>query len=223
MPEKKLKVRKKRLAVSVYDIKGKKTGTTSLPKEIFGVKINPQLMAQAVRVYLANQRKGTAQTKTRGQVVGSTRKIYRQKGTGRARHGSIRAPIFVHGGVAFGPKPRDYSLSLPKKMRRRALCSSLTSKREEGAVRIVAKLATITPKTKEMAAVLSNLGTGRRETVLIITPERIENVQRAARNLEGVRVSPAWALTPYTVLCAKTLVFMEEAIPILEQTFGKGT
>ena len=106
------------LTVDVYDTRGKVVEKMHLPKDIFGVDVNQQLIAQAVRVYLANKRQGTVSTKTRGEVTGSTRKIYRQKGTGRARHGSIRAPIFVHGGLVFGPKPRDYSMKFPKKMRK---------------------------------------------------------------------------------------------------------
>ena len=103
------------VSVNVVGIDGKISGKIALPGEIFGEKVNKALLAQAVRVYLANQRQGNASTKTRGEVEGSTRKIYRQKGTGRARHGSVRAPIFVKGGIVFGPKPRDFSLDMPKK------------------------------------------------------------------------------------------------------------
>ena len=121
-------VQKTGLNIDVFDIKGKNVGSISLPESIFKAKVNPQVVAQAVRVYLANQRQGTSSTKTRGEVQGSTRKIYRQKGTGRARHGSIRAPIFVHGGVAFGPKPRDFSLKIPSKIKQQALFSAFSSK-----------------------------------------------------------------------------------------------
>src|SRR3989344_6029979 len=122
------------LFAPVYDLKGAKSGTLALPKEVFGTKVNNSLMAQAVRVYLANQRQGNATTKTRGEVQGSSKKIYRQKGTGRARHGSLRAPIFVKGGIVFGPKPRDFSLDLPKKMKRKALFSSLSAKAADSEV-----------------------------------------------------------------------------------------
>src|SRR6185437_7247197 len=116
------------VSVDVVGIDGKVTGKIALPGEIFGEKLNKALLAQAVRVYLANQRQGNASTKTRGEVDGSTRKIYRQKGTGRARHGSVRAPIFVHGGIAHGPKPRDFSLTMPQKMKQKALFSALSTK-----------------------------------------------------------------------------------------------
>jgi large subunit ribosomal protein L4 len=116
------------LKLSVYDLKGAIAESLTLPKEIFGAKINNSLMAQAVRVYLANQRRGTLKTKSRGEVAISTRKIYRQKGTGRARHGAKSAPIFVGGGIAFGPKPRDFSMKLNQNMRRVALFSALSAK-----------------------------------------------------------------------------------------------
>src|SRR5258708_225116 len=116
------------VSVDVIGVDGKVSGKVSLPGEMFGEKVNKTLLAQAVRVYLANQRQGNASTKTRGEVDGSTAKIYRQKGTGRARHGSKRAPIFVKGGLVFGPKPRDFSLALPQKMKRKALFGALSAK-----------------------------------------------------------------------------------------------
>jgi large subunit ribosomal protein L4 len=125
------------LTVDMYDAAGKVTGSVSLPEEVFGAKINKRLIAQAVRIYLANQREGSASTKSRGEVQGSTRKIYRQKGTGRARHGGVRAPIFVHGGIAHGPKPRDFSLKMPQKMKRAALFATLSLKAQTNAVRVI--------------------------------------------------------------------------------------
>src|ERR1035437_1581049 len=139
------------LKQSVYDLKGVVSGSIELPAEIFGAKINKTLMTQAVRVYLANKRRGTLSTKSRGDVKISTRKIYRQKGTGRARHGAASAPIFVGGGVAFGPRPRDYSLKLNQKARRLALFSALTTKLKNGEIKIVKGLEKIEPKTKLMA------------------------------------------------------------------------
>src|SRR5882724_11511103 len=139
---------KKTLALDVYGLDGKVAEKVTVPAAIFGEKVNKTLLAQAVRVYLANKRQGNASTKTRGEVDGSTRKIYRQKGTGKARHGSVRAPIFVHGGVVFGPKPRDFSLSLPKKMKRKALFSALSAKLQGKELIVVSSLETITPKTK---------------------------------------------------------------------------
>src|SRR3989344_7875158 len=130
----------KGLKADVFDLSGKVTTTVTLPEYLFGAKVNRPLMAQAVRVYLANQRAGTQSTKTRGEVDGSTRKIYRQKGTGRARHGGIRAPIFVGGGIAHGPKPHDFSRELPQKMRRAALFSALSGKLKDGEVKIMKNL-----------------------------------------------------------------------------------
>ncbi|PIP74376.1 MAG: 50S ribosomal protein L4, partial [Candidatus Levybacteria bacterium CG22_combo_CG10-13_8_21_14_all_35_11] len=193
--------------------------------EIFGAKINKVLLAQAVRVYLANQRKGTHSTKTRGEVEGSTAKIYRQKGTGRARHGSKRAPIFVKGGVVFGPKPRDYSLKLPKKMRRLALFSSLTTKKDEGKIVVLSGLEKIEAKTNKMADVVKNLNLEEKnKKILLITPDTInafENVYKATRNLKGVSIVSAKMLNTYEVLNSKTVLLMKASIEVLENNFLK--
>ena len=145
------------LKISVYSTAGKVLESMTLPKEVFDAKINNNLMTQAVRVYMANQRRGTVKTKTRGEVKISTRKIYRQKGTGRARHGAKSAPIFVGGGVAFGPRQRDYSLKLNQKSRKAALFSALSSKLKDGEIKIVTGLEKLEPKTKKMADVLKYL------------------------------------------------------------------
>ena len=222
-----VKVPKSGLTVEVLDTKGKSTGTVDLPKEIFGVAINKGLIAQAVRVYLANQRRGTVSTKTRGEVQGSSRKIYRQKGTGRARHGSIRAPIFVHGGLVFGPKPRDYSLVLPQNMRRKALFSALSARVKDGAITIVGGLEKIQPKTKLMAQALQNVGIpDKKRNVLIILPktekEKANIIVRAARNIEGVSITFANQLNTYTVMQHKTLMFVPDTIASIQATFVKG-
>lgn len=238
-PEKKVEVRKpaknivkksKRKTtaniVDVFDTKGKVIGSIELPKEIFAASINKKLVAQAVRVYLANQRKGAASTKTRGEVRGSTRKIWRQKGTGRARHGSIRAPIFVHGGVVFGPKPRDFSLKLSKKMRRLALFSALSQKFKVGEIKVVKGLEKIKPKTKLMVAVMKNLGLEAlgKKVLLVLSKsdQETESVIRASRNIKGVRLLKAAQLNTYEVLDANVLLLMKESIPVLEETFVKG-
>ncbi|MEK7060927.1 MAG: 50S ribosomal protein L4, partial [Patescibacteria group bacterium] len=207
------------LSTSVYDIKGKAVGRITLPTEIFGTAENKNLIAQAVRVYLANQRLGTASMKTRGEVQGSTRKIYRQKGTGRARHGGIRAPIFVGGGVTFASKPRDFSLSLPQKMKRKALFSALSGKLKDGEIKIM-DLDKITPKTKTMAKALGALDLG--EKMLLVTPggfKDFENVYKASRNLKGMRISPAATLNTYDVLDNNAIIFMKESIDILKKHF----
>ncbi len=192
------------LSVPVLGIDGKPTGKITLPKELFAAKINKDLMAQAVRVYLANQRQGAASTKTRGQVEGSTRKIYRQKGTGRARHGGIRAPIFVGGGIAFGPKPRDYHLDFPKKMKHAALASALTSKRTD--VIVVDGFSDI-KKTKLMAEALAAIGASGK--TLLVTDA---GGHRAAQNIASVDIMPMTNLHAYTVLSHRKIVFMKEAL-----------
>ena len=209
------------MTTDVFDAKGKVVGSIKLPEEVFGAKVNKLLMAQAVRVYLANQRKGTASTKTRAEVQGSTRKIYRQKGTGRARHGAIRAPIFVHGGIVFGPKPRDYSLALPSKMKRLALYSALSSKVKERAITIASEFEKLSPKTKAMVETLHNLKLDKGKNILVVLPslltqkeevQKLENLRRAARNIEGVTLRFANQLTCYDVLSSRQLLFVEKAI-----------
>lgn len=206
------------LKITVLGIDGKEAGTMALPEAIFGAKVNKTLMAQAVRVYLANQRQGNAVTKTRGEVDGSTRKIYRQKGTGRARHGGVRAPIFVKGGVAHGPKLRDYGLSFPTKMKRAALFSALTTQLQNGNIVIVAGLEKAGPKTKTMAVALTKVAGPK---ALVVMPGLVKEVYAAGRNIKGVSLTSAQELSTYAVLGAKKLVVMKEAIETLEKTFVK--
>ena len=213
------------LKLSVYNMAGKSVETLTLPKEIFGAEVNTTLMTQAVRVYLANQRRGTVKTKSRGEVNISTRKIYRQKGTGRARHGAASAPIFVGGGIAFGPRQRDYSLKLSKKMKRLALISSLSEKVKEGQIRLVSGLGKVEPKTKIMAQVLKKLDLRSKNTsLLLVIPAQSKdfvNVVKAARNIEGVTVMPANLLNTYEVLRNKNLLFMKESIDFFKKGFGE--
>lgn len=186
-----------------------------MPENLFAVKKNKSLEAQAVRVYLANQRAGTSATKTRGDVAGSTRKIYRQKGTGKARHGGIRAPIFVGGGIAFGPHPRDYSLTMPQKMRRLALGSSLSSKLKAGDVVVVEDLLNISGKTKEMAEALEKIEA--KGKVLLVLTEGMPQVKLAARNLSRVMITNPQSLNTYEVLRKQSIVFAKEAIGQLNE------
>lgn len=212
----------KNLKTDVFDVTGKVVASIALPESLFGANINKTLLAQAVRVYLANQRKGTQSTKTRGEVTGSTRKIYRQKGTGRARHGGIRAPIFVGGGVALGPKPRDFSLTLPQKMRKAALSSALTAKFLDGQIKIVDGFEHIEPKTKTFVNALKKLNLDeKKKKVLLVLPGKNENVQKAARNVEGVSFILANQLNAYAVLNTKTILLMKPAVEVLEKTFGR--
>lgn len=216
--EKAVSAQESTLKVNVVDTAGKAAGTLSLPEAIFGAKVNPTLMAQAVRVYLANQRQGNASTKTRGEVDGSTRKIYRQKGTGRARHGGVRAPIFVKGGIAHGPKPRDYSLTMPVKMKRAALFSALTTQFKQGNVIVVAGLEKVGEKTKPMAAALAKIAG---EKMLVVMPEKLDGVYKAARNIENVSLTSATQLNTYNVLGAKKVILMKDAVAAIEKTFIK--
>ena len=202
-------VKKTGISVPVLGVDGKKAGTVDLPEALFAAKINKTLMAQAVRVYLANQRGGHASVKTRGEVEGSTRKIYRQKGTGRARHGGIRAPIFVGGGIAFGPKQRDYHLDFPKKMKRAALASALTLAFGEGKVSVVRGLGGIA-KTKIMAQTMQSIGVSG--STLLVVARDSRGVIRAARNIQSVDTTPESNLHAYTVLRHQRIVFMKEAL-----------
>lgn len=207
------------LTVAVFDNKGVEKGSVKLPEAVFGAKINKTLMSQAVRVYLANQRMGAAVSKTRGEVEGSTRKIYRQKGTGRARHGGIRAPIFVGGGTAHGPKSKDYSLTMPQQMKKAALLSALTSLAKDGAVKVVAGLADLEPKTKLTAKVFAGMGlTGKK--ALLVLPSHLEKVFKGARNLKRVNVASVSLLTTYDVMNAGTLVVMQDALAVFEKQFA---
>jgi large subunit ribosomal protein L4 len=210
------------ISINVVGIDGKVTGKISLPGEMFGEKLNKALIAQAVRVYLANQRQGTASTKTRGEVDGSTRKIYRQKGTGRARHGSVRAPIFVKGGIVFGPKPRDFSLSLPQKMKRKALFIALSAKVADNELTVIDGLASIEPKTKNFAKMLTDLGMiEKKKTVLFVTSGDAASILRAGRNVPSVHFIPSQLLNTYEVLGAYKIIVMKDAIAEMRKHFFK--
>ncbi len=201
--------------IPVYAMTGEKTGTMIAPASIFGGVINMQLIAQAIRVYLANQREGSAATKTRGMVEGSTRKIYKQKGTGRARHGAIRAPIFVGGGVVFGPHPRDYSLHMPQSMKNVALKSALSLKLKEEALIALTGTATVEPKTKVVATLFSKIGAKR--SVLLIVDDMKGNLMRAARNIDNVFVTPAQNVTAYQVATSQKIILTKEAVQLIEK------
>ncbi len=204
------------LDIEVVDVTGKAQGKLTLPKELFGAKINKPLLAQAVRVFLANQREGSAATKTRGMVAGSTKKIYRQKGTGRARHGGITAPIFVGGGVSFGPQPRSYSLDLPKNMRKMALASALSQQLQHGNVIVVDGFSSLEPKTKLFAQSFEQVGATRR--VLLIVPKDAGTVVRSTKNIAYVDIISAAQIHAYTILAHQKVVFMKSAIAELAQS-----
>ena len=205
------------LKIAMLDTEGKSAGLISLSEKVFGAKVNKVLMAQAVRVYLANQRLGTAETKTRGDITMTKAKWYRQKGTGRARHGAKSAPIFVKGGVAHGPHAHDYSLSMPTKMKQAALTSALSVQAKEGNIIVVSGLEKVSAKTKAMALSLAKVGNGKPNKTLVVMPEVVESVYKSARNITGVALLPATQLNTYAVLDAKKIIFMKDAVEKLEK------
>lgn len=200
------------LTLTVYNVEGKEMGTADLPKEIFPVATSPRLIAHYVRVYLANQRQGTQSTKTRGEVIGSTRKIYRQKGTGRARHGDIKAPIFVGGGLAHGPKPRDFSLRINKKQKRKALLAVLSDKAKHGQIAVIDGLLTMAPKTKPISALLKKLSGDVGQRILFVYPQKAENLVKAVRNMPTVASSSVSSLNPYLLLQQQKILLAKEAL-----------
>lgn len=206
------------LTVPSYSLTGKEVGKLDLPKDIFGVKVNKPLLTQALRVYFNNQLAHYSNTKTRGEVEGSTKKVYRQKGTGGARHGGIRAPIYVGGGIALGPKYRKVNLNLPDKMKKAALISALSDKAKRGEVITINNLNKISGKTKDAQALLKNIG---KRNVLIITDGKNEMLQRAVQNIPHTSVLSAEQINPWLVVLYKTLIFTEEAIKKLELRLGK--
>lgn len=201
------------LSVPVYALSGRAAGTLVLPKEIFGQKVNKSLLSQAMRVYMANQKHLFASTKTRGEVEGSTAKIYRQKGTGRARHGSIRAPIFVGGGITFGPKPRKIRLELPQRMRKAALFSALSSKMKDKNVIGLSGAEKATGKTKEISGFVKHL---KLTTALIVIGDKMDNIVRASRNIPGLTILPVNQLNAYEVLRHQSLIISKESLEKLK-------
>ena len=210
------------LTVDIFDTVGKSAGTVTLPEALFGAKVNPVLMAQAVRVYLVNQRQGTVSTKTRGEVDGSTRKIYRQKGTGRARHGGIRAPIFVKGGVAHGPKPKDYNLSLSKNMKKAAFASALTAKLHGNGIKVVTGVEKLGMKTKSFAEAFAKWGLDeKKRSALVVLPKDSKEMYKGMRNLAGVDVTTAARLNTFEVLKYKTVVLLKDTVDVFAKEHTK--
>lgn len=198
-----------------FSVTGQSQEAVKLPDKVFAVKASPALLAQAVRVFLGNQRQASAQTKSRGQVEGSTRKIWKQKGTGRARHGSIRAPIFVGGGIAHGPKGnQNYSGKLPTKMRRLALLGALSAKAGAKNVSVISNVEKSTGKTKQMSWLVDGKST------LVVTTSDQEKFNRSCKNLDRVDVTPANLLNAYTVLAHKKLVLTKPALEVITKTYA---
>jgi large subunit ribosomal protein L4 len=206
--------------IPVYDMSGNELRKIEISDAVFGVPFNETLVHQVMVGQQANARQGTAATKTRGEVRGSTRKLYRQKGTGYARAGSKKSPIRRGGGVTFGPHPRSYRQDLPKKMRRLALKCVLSAKAADGELKVLEKWDFTEPKTKQMATALTALGIDK--SALIVTPEPDENVIKSARNIQKIKTLPAHILNVNEILSYRTLLMTEEAVRLTEKLWGNG-
>jgi large subunit ribosomal protein L4 len=205
--------------VPVYNLSGEVVDQVRLNKDIFALPFNEAVVHQAMVGQLANRRQGTASTKTRGEVIGSTKKLYAQKHTGRARRGDIKSPLLRGGGVVFGPKPRTYRQSMPKKMKKLALKCLLSAKVKEGNMRLVQELDFEKPKTKDMVNVLSALGID--SSTLILTAQSTPNVVKSAANLPKVKILPSAQVNALDLLSHKMLVATVPAIRNIEQIWGK--
>ena len=203
----------------LYNMAGEKLGEMELPSSVFGIEPNGVAMHAAVKQHLANLRQGTQSTLTRAEVSGGGRKPWRQKGTGRARQGSTRAPQWTHGGVVFAPKPRDYSFSLNRKYTRLALLSALSDKAASGDVIVIDRLDCAEIKTKPFAKFLAAVGADKK--AYVVTPETRRNVVLSARNIPGVRTQLANLVNTYDILDSGKLVIDRDAVSKLEEVFGK--
>ena len=202
--------------VALYNIAGQSIGELELKESIFGIEPNASALHAVVKAYLANQRQGTQSALTRAEVRGGGIKIYRQKGPGRARHSSNRAPIFTHGGVVFAPKPRDYRESVNKKVKRLAMKSALSSKVSDGDIIVYDALDIAAPKTKEMVKVLNAMNVKK---ALVVLPEKDEIVERATSNIPGVKTTLVGTLNVYEILKYDTLILTKDAVAKIEEVY----
>ncbi len=203
---------------ALYDMNGKKVGDIDLKDTVFGTEVNKTVLHQVVVNYLANQRQGTQSTKTRAEVRGGGARPWRQKGTGRARHGSIRSPLWIKGGVVFAPKPRDYSYSLNKKVKRLAMKSALSSKVQEKEICVLDQLSLENIKTKEMVNVLKNLKVDSK--ALVVLPEKDENVIKSAKNIPGVTTTLVTTLNVYDILNHDKFIVTKDAVAKIEEVYA---
>lgn len=204
--------------LSVLDMTGKKVSDIELNDSIFGIEPNMSAMHLVVVGYLANQRQGTQSTKTRSEVSGGGKKPWRQKGTGRARQGSTRSPQWTHGGIALGPKPRTYGISINKKVKRLAMKSALSSKVAAEEMLVLDSIALESIKTQAMAKVLSAINAGKK--VLVVLPENNEIIYKSTRNIEGAKVCTVNTLNVYDILNCNTLVVAQDAVAKIEEVFA---
>ena len=209
------------MEVSVYNIKGEDTGRKiTLNESIFGIEPNDHAIYLDVKQFLANQRQGTAKSKERSEISGSTRKLGRQKGGGGARHGDINSPVMVGGGRVFGPKPRDYSSKLNKKVKQLARKSALSYKALNGGLMVVEDFSFEAPKTKEFVALLNNLKVSDKKLLLVL-PEANKNVYLSARNLQRAKVQTVSGVNTYRVLDAGVVMFTEKALSAIDELLDK--
>ena len=204
--------------LAVLDKTGKKVSDIELKDEIFAIEPNKSAMHLVVVNYLANQRQGTQSTLTRSEVSGGGKKPWKQKGTGRARQGSTRAPQWTHGGIALGPKPRDYGFDVNKKVRRLAMKSALSSKVAADEMFVVDDFSMDAIKTKEMANILSAVKAGKK--TLIVLPEKNDVLYKSARNIEGTNVSLVNTLNVYDILNCNTIVVLKDAVAKIEEVYA---
>lgn len=204
--------------LAVLDKTGKKVSDIELKDEIFAIEPNKSAMHLVVVNYLANQRQGTQSTLTRSEVSGGGKKPWKQKGTGRARQGSTRAPHWTHGGIALGPKPRDYGFDVNKKVRRLAMKSALSSKVAADEMIVVDDFSMDAIKTKEMANILSAVKAGKK--TLIVLPEKNDVLYKSARNIEGTNVSLVNTLNVYDILNCNTIVVLKDAVAKIEEVYA---
>ena len=204
--------------ISVFDMNGNKVADTELSDAIFGIEPNKTAMHAMVVNYLANQRQGTQSTLTRTEVSGGGRKPWRQKGTGHARQGSTRSPQWVHGGIALGPKPRSYRYSLPKKLRRLAMLSALSSKVAEKEIIVIDEIKFEEPKTKEMVKMLEAVKAGKK--ALIVTAEKDYNVVKSAANIPGVRTALVTTMNVYDIINHTNFIVTKEAVEKIEEVYS---
>ena len=204
--------------VSVFDMNGKKVSDLALAETVFGIEPNEAAMHLCVVNYLANQRQGTQSTRTRSEVSGGGKKPWRQKGTGRARQGSTRAPQWTHGGIAHGPKPREYGFSINKKVRRLAMKSGFSSNVAAEELVVLDELKLYAIKTQEVAKVLAALETGKK--VLLVLPENNDVLYRSARNIAGVKVSTVNTLNVYDILNCDTMLVLKDSVAKIEEVYA---
>lgn len=205
--------------VALYDITGKQTGELELKEDVFGVEVNEAVLHQAVVMQLASQRLGTAATKTRGMVRGGGRKPWKQKGTGRARAGSTRSPIWVGGGTTFGPQPRSYAFRMPRKQRRLAIKCALSAKVQAGELVVVDSINFEAPKTKSVVNMLNGFNAADEKT-LIITNEVIDNVEKSSRNIPGVKAIASTGLNVYDLLYHGKVLIAKDAVARIEEVLA---